>query len=369
MPGSAMGIPAHDGTTVYFLTVDRDIVALDATTGRLRWRAPSGITDRNHIFGSTTAGNAVRLAGDVVVAGDWDVVGFDRDRGRRLWVYVAPGGDGPGLYLGDVGGGTVYAGSPSGHVYAIDASTGRVQWLRSIVEPSGTPTTAYEPALSDRFLAVGYTTHGFPATGGVAALDPRNGRVLWRTAFPAARDAMLPSSRGGGPVWAGDVVLASSMDGHVHAFDSASGAILWSLPRVIGPYPFLPPGNSIDHRALTVAGTTAIVGSMSGIVTAYDLESRQPRWQSNGNFWGSTAFSLSADARFAYVPYLGGTIIALDLRTGEERWRFGRSDQGFIWAPLPVDGMVFAAGAYAGFFALASPDPRDRAHTRPEKPR
>lgn len=368
LAGAGLGVPAHDGERVFFLSADRDVLAFDADTGNVLWRTPTGITNRDHIFGSTTAGNAVRVSGDVVVGGDWDIVGFDRRSGRRLWTFVAPGGDGPGLYLGDASDNTIYAGAPSGHVYAIDTASGRARWFRPLGDVPGTPTTTYDPLLMDDRLVVGYTNHGFPAVGGIAALDPHGGRILWRTAFPAAPEPMMPSSRAGGPVRAGDTILASSMTGYVHAFDPASGAMRWSLPRVEGPYPLIAPANTIDYRALAVAGDIVVAGSSSGIVTAYDLETRKALWQSDGNYWGSTAFGLAADERFAYVPYLGGTLIALDMRTGEERWRFGNSAQGFIWAPAAMGGRIFASGSYAGFYALAAPATPERPRDRPEKP-
>lgn len=356
--GSASGIPAFDGDTVFFLSKDRAVVAIDAATGALRWRTDTGITNRDHFYGLATAGNAARVSGRTVVAGDWDVVGFDRESGARGWVFEAAFGDAPGLFLGDATGDTVFTGSAFARVYAIDTTTGRLRWTRAIVEPSGSQTSVYEPIVVGDWLAVGYTTFGLPAAGGVAMLDADTGRMRWRTAFPEPKSPVASSARGGGPIRVDDLLIASSSDGVIHAFDIASGEITWSLPPVTGPFPLFTPANSIDTRALAVHGRTLVAGSSSGIVTAYDLDTRRTLWTSSGNYWGSTTFSIAADQRLAYVPYFGGTLIALDMRTGEERWRFGGSEQGFIWAPVPAGDRVFASGSVVGYFALDPNGPR-----------
>lgn len=358
--GAAYGIPASDGDTAYFLSKDRAVVAIDAAAGKLRWRTDTGITNRNHFFGLTTAGNAVRVSGSTVVAGDWDVVGFDRASGARRWVFEAAFGDAPGLYLGDATTDTIFTGSAMARVYAIDTLSGRLRWTRAVVEPTGVQTSVYEPILVGNRLAVGYTTHGVPATGGVAMLDADTGRIRWRTPFPAAKAPLAPSARGGGPVLAGDVLIASSADGVIHALDVETGELVWLLPPVTGPFPMIAPSNAIDYRALTASGQTLIAGSSTGIVTAYDLETRRTLWTSNGNYWGSTSFSIAADDRLAYVPYFGGTLIALDVRTGEERWRYGGFDKGFLWAPVPAGDRVFASGSAVGYFALDSRGPATR---------
>lgn len=359
--GAAYGIPAYDGAAAYFLSKDRAVVAIDADSGKVRWRTDTGITNRDHVFGSTTAGNAARISGNTIVAGDWDVVGFDRSSGARRWVFEAAFGDAPGLYLGDATTDTIFTGSAMGRVYAIDTASGRLRWTRAVVEPTSVQTSVYEPILVGDHIAVGYTTHGVPAVGGVVTLDAATGRVSWRTPFPAAKVPLAPSARGGGPILAGDLLIVSSADGVIHALDVETGSPLWRLPPVTGPFPMIAPSNAIDYRALALSGQTLIAGSSTGIVTAYDLETRRAIWTSNGNYWGSTSFSLAADDRLAYVPYFGGTLIALDVRTGEERWRFGGFDKGFLWAPAPAGDRVFASGSGVGYFAL---DPLGQAAPR-----
>jgi outer membrane protein assembly factor BamB len=356
VPGGAVGTPAHEGDTVYFLSKDRQVVALDAQSGTTRWRSDTGIVNRDHVFGAMTAGTAVRLAREIVIAADWDVIGFDKRTGSRRWVYEAPGGDGPGLYMGAAVADTVYAGSVTGRVYAIDSTTGRLRWSTRIIEGGPGQTTVFEPIVSGDLVAAGYSLYRIPTVGGLAVLDAATGRVRWRAEFPA-RPFPVPTNRTGGPLLVDDLLVASAGDGNIYGFDLATGAIRWTFPRLDGTFTSIMPPGDTDHRTLTVAGRLVIAGSALGMVVAYDIDTRRERWRHDAGQWGSTTFSMAADDRLVYVPFFGGFIIALDLATGEERWRFGDSAKGLIWAPSPAGDRIFASASRSGFYALATRTP------------
>jgi eukaryotic-like serine/threonine-protein kinase len=355
--GTGSGIPVHDGDTAYFLSAGRDVAAVDVATGAVRWTSSTGVASTDAIFGTATAGTALALAGPTVVAGDWDVVGFDRGTGARRWVYEAPSGDGPGLFLGPARDGVVYTGSPGGRAYALDTGTGRLRWMTAVVD--GGMTSVFRPALDGRRLAVGYSTFVNPNEGGLAMLDPETGRLRWRTEFPKARQRWQHTNLAGGPVLADDLVFGSAGDGNIYALDAETGAVRWAFPRLSGPLDSVITATDIDHRAITRAGRLIIAGSATGYVVAYNIDTRQQEWVFADRFAGSTTFALSADDRCAYVPFFGGFIVALDLVTGAERWRYGDFTQGFIWPPAPAGPRALAAAARAGFFALPSclPEP------------
>jgi outer membrane protein assembly factor BamB len=359
VPGGAVGTPVHDRGIVYFLSKERQIVALDAESGGVRWRTDTGIVNRAHVFGTMTAGTAVRLTRDLVIGADWDVIGFDRRTGQRRWVYEAPGGDGPGLYLGAVADDTVYTGSVTGRVYAIDASSGRLRWSTPVVEGGPGEPTVFEPIVAGGVVAAGFSLYKIPTTGGLVALDAITGKVRWRTEFPRHLP-MVPTNRTGGPVLIDDLLVASAGDGNVYAVDVATGAIRWTFPRLDGPFESILPQGDTDHRTIAAAGRLVIAGSALGMVVAYDIDTRRERWRHDAGQWGSTTFSLVADDRLVYVPFFGGFIIALDLATGEERWRFGDSAKGMIWAPAPAGDRIFASASRSGFYALATRMPEAR---------
>lgn len=353
VPGTGSGTPVVDGDTVFFLSADREVAAVAAATGDVRWKTGTGVTSIDSIFGTATAGTALAVSGSMVVAGDWDVVGFDRTSGARRWTYEAPAGDGPGLFLGPARDGLVYTGSPGGRAYAIDSTTGKLRWMTPIVE--GGTTTVFRPAVEGTVVAVGYSTFVIPNVGGLALLDAATGRLLWRTPFPSPKERWHHTNLAGGPVLAGDLVFGSAGDGNIYAFDVATGAVRWAFPRLSGPLESFITATDIDHRAITRAGRLIIAGSATGYVVAYDIDTRQERWRYFDRMAGSTTFGLSADDHSVYLPFFGGFIIAVDLASGAERWRYGDFNQAFIWPPAPGGDRVFAAGARAGFFALPVP--------------
>lgn len=347
--GTGSGTPLVDGDTAYFLSRDRDVTAVHVATGEVRWRTGTGVTSADAIFGTTTAGTMLAVDGAMVIAGDWDVVAFDRATGARTWTYAAPNGDGPGLFLGPARDGTVFTGSPGGKVYALDTRTGKPRWITTIVESQ---TSVYRPALEGRRLAVGYSTFVIPNAGGLAMLDANTGTLLWRAAYPPGAQTWQHTNFTGGPVFAGDVVYGSAGDGNIYAFDVDSGALKWALPRLTGPLEGVITTTDLDHRAIVKAGRYLIAGSTTSYIVAYDLETRRETWRFFDRLSGSTTFAFSADARTVYVPFFGGFIIAVDLETGTERWRYGGFTQGFLWAPAPAGDRVLAVGADAGLVAL-----------------
>jgi hypothetical protein len=75
--GEGRGMPAASGSTVYFLTKRHEVVAVDASTGKARWRRTTGEP------GHETLGSSILVSGSVVMVGDYAVIGFDRHRGIR----------------------------------------------------------------------------------------------------------------------------------------------------------------------------------------------------------------------------------------------------------------------------------------------
>jgi outer membrane protein assembly factor BamB len=347
--GEAWGTPAVDApsSTVYFLTKTHEVVALEAGTGAERWRARTGEG------GSTTAGSLVLLAGDEVVAGDYNVVAFDRRDGALRWRFTPTDGYGAGIYLGAAAGDLVLAGSPAGRVYAIDRRTGTARWSHLVIDDG--KTTIFQPVTDGEIVVAGYTTFTAPNTGGMVALDIATGRERWRVAFPRPADPTLDSGWAGGPLLTDEAVIGVSAEGVVFGFDRRDGTVRWTLPKWSGSRP-APPRDLVardrDFRPLTRSGRQLFVGSLSGEVTAYDLDDRAERWRYSSERNGSIAFRMTSDERSIYVPYVDGCLVALDRADGRERWRTSDRFAGFTWPPAVSGDRVYAADFVAGFFAF-----------------
>jgi hypothetical protein len=179
----------------------------------------------------------------------------------------------------------------------------------------------------------------------VVAIERERGRVRWTRAIGGAGG---PSGFAGGPVVWGGLVLVSGGDGRIRALSRETGDLMWELPAVTRPDGRL---QERDWRALAISGTSLVAGSLSGVVSAFDLDTRAEQWRFVLPAGGSIALRLSVYRGAVYVPHLGGRLVALSVADGRERWQRGGLSDGFSWAPA-VAGEVAYAAARAGLFAL-----------------
>lgn len=342
-PRAGWGQPAVDETTVYYLSKRHALIVVDRGDGRPRWTAALGDT------GTTTAGTTVVFAGSLVVAGDHDLFAFERSTGTKRWRFRSDPDAGVGRYLGDASGTDVLTGSASGRAYAIDGRTGLLRWASVPVAATG---TMFPPVVTGDGLVAGFTDRGArPRAGGVAMIDRETGAFRWRSAFDR-RSAESASSFAGGPVVVGDLIVAASSDGTVHALDRITGASRWRLPPVHRVEPAGDAGvPEEDFRAIAASGRTVVIGSTTGVLSGVDVDTRQEVWRFASPADGSIGFALHADERAAYVPYLSGALVAVSLRDGRERWRVGGTDLPLFWPPTRRGRFLYAT-TEGGLYAL-----------------
>jgi outer membrane protein assembly factor BamB len=334
------GQPAVIADTAWFLTRRHEVMAVNTVTGQVRWKTSTREP------GDDTLGSTIVAVGDLLVVGDYFLFGLDGRTGRERWRFEPGEGYGPGVYVGDAGGGLIFAGSPAGRLYAVGLGAGKQQW--SYVPVRTPKTTVFQPVVSDADVAAGYTTFGDVTTGGVFLLDRDTGRERWRREFPPATPG-APTGFGGGLVFCGPLLIVAGGDGRIQAFDRASGRTQWTLPAVVRADGRV---QDRDWRALAVSGRTLIAGSVSGTVTAWDLNTIQVRWRVTHPDGGSVAGRMSADESTVYVPHLGGLLVAIDVRDGRPRWQAGGWADGFSWAPWLSGMHVYAVGSRSGLADL-----------------
>jgi outer membrane protein assembly factor BamB len=343
VPEPGRGGPAADDTSAYFLSKAHEVLAVDIATGNVRWRRPT------FEEGEALSGAALLVDGESVVVGDYNLLAFNRHTGGLRWRFVPADGYGPGIYLGTVSDGLALAGSPSGHLYAVDVESGALRWSTEVA--SDGKTTVFSPVASASAVAAGFTEFTAPNGGGVVVVAKDTGRVLWKQRFPSPADPSLGTNWAGGPILVDDEVIASSGDGNIHAFDAGSGALRWTIPKVSGPSPF-PVAADRDFRALALAGALLVCGSLTGQIVAFDRVSREERWRFTGTGLGSTAFRIAAIDGVVYVPFANGRLVALGAADGRELWRLGDWTSGFLWPPAARGGAILLSGAGDGMSAV-----------------
>jgi outer membrane protein assembly factor BamB len=340
--GSSAGTPAFDATKVYFLTRDHEVVALDKRNGAARWRSATGMT------GEEVLGHSVLVVGNVIVTGDEDVHAFDRQSGARLWQFRPSDGYYPGLFELATDGALVFAGSPSGHVYAIRMD-GTEAW-RTLLKDSEEDQSAYSPVYADGLVFVCLKRFSWPRTGGIAALDATTGQVLWRVEFPAKP----PNYQGGcldQVAVAGDVVVGATEDGNIYAHDRISGQPAWSAPQLAGLEDDNGGSPEMDWRPVAGGKDVIVAGSTTSWVLGLDAATGDERWR-NSIGRGAIIFPIAVAGGAAYVVGGGLELVSFDLFAGKVRWVRGRDGSSSYIARPVLDGDVIYIGGPSHMSAL-----------------
>ena len=234
---------AAAGETLYVATGLAELLALNIADGAVRWRvdlpapargAPS-IAD-GRVYVPTVASQLVCLAAD---------------DGKRIWQHRASPTTTIPLGLGTpaIEGDTVVAGFPSGELFAMRVTDGRVLWTESLAA-AGTGALSdiagvrASPVISGgRAIAVG--------VGGLTVcVDLRSGRRLWEQ-----------ESGGTESPWvAGDWVFLTNDVGQVAAIGRDSGQVRWVTSLRPEPRGNRPP-ERIQLSSPVLAGGRLLVGT------------------------------------------------------------------------------------------------------------
>jgi outer membrane protein assembly factor BamB len=168
---------AYDGETEYFLDSDRSVLALRGDDGKQRW-----VGHAYDHAGVAFGYGGCAIAASLVVCNDSDLVAFRRVDGSRAWVFHPAVGRFPGYAGFVVSGASIFAGSPTGVVYGIDAATGEQRWAQTVLNTGNSNATGLSTDGQRVFVA--FTHFVTPQRGGVMALDATNGAVQWTTDYP-----------------------------------------------------------------------------------------------------------------------------------------------------------------------------------------
>ncbi|HEX2058073.1 MAG TPA: PQQ-binding-like beta-propeller repeat protein [Actinomycetota bacterium] len=219
--------------------------------------------------------------------------------------------------------GIVYAGSWDRKLYAIEAN-GTPAWISTAFE-----FFASEPAVADGVVyASGYDTDSHEPC--LAALDAASGEVLWQAQAPNKETIVDPVAVGDGRVYA-----PTGWGALMCAFDAATGAAQWSLSTK--PHPATP---LFSDGRIYVASQHSVSG---GRLQAYDSDTGALLWTSQALI-GSAGQSVSRPTvdegdvtNYVLVTSQDGYLQAFDRDTGELAWKAAIGDGGWPNDPTWTD--------------------------------
>jgi outer membrane protein assembly factor BamB len=283
------------------------------------------------------------------------VVCLDALTGRENWAHLDPirfdeGIAGPGPRATPTfAAGHIYALGATGILNCLDATTGERKWSRDIASESGAALPKWgfvsSPLVVNGLVVV---FAGGEGDKGLLAYHADSGKPAWAAAAGRHTYSSPQFATFGGV----QQILFFSERG-LHAFDPASGAVLWehaaagggpSLPRSLQPHP--------------VGDSQIVIASEADLGTALlDLKRDGTAWVP-ARHWASKEMKPSfndfvVSDGFVY-GFDGGIFCCVDLATGQRRWKQGRYGYGQVL--LLAEQRLLLVAAESGDVVLLAAD-------------
>jgi outer membrane protein assembly factor BamB len=195
---------------------------------------------------------------------------------------------------------TVYAGSSSGELLALRASTGELRWRKKVGAVSS------KPAMDGGLMYLG------TEDGALLCLDAQTGDEKWRYQSRGPIGQM--------PLVSGPLVVFSNEGDQVIALDSLSGEFKWQYKADT------PEENTLrGHAGVATDGDLLFTGFSNGSIVALRRDTGSVAWlqslkgESLG-FFDVDATPVVIDETL-YVTSSSGGVYALDKTSGLVRWR------------------------------------------------
>lgn len=209
--------PAIDGERIFAASEDGNVYGLELESGNVIWRTR---LDDETVTGGVGAGRGLVLVGTA----NAEVIAFNQFTGEELWRgAVTSEVLSPPQTNGDV----VVAQTVDGKLIALDAGDGARRWIYETSLPALTLRGTNRPVITPQ----GFVIAGF-SNGTLVSVAADDGIWRWeeRIAIPEGRyDIERVIDADGDLQLDGNRVLASSYQGNVMAFDTATGRIVWGM--------------------------------------------------------------------------------------------------------------------------------------------
>lgn len=197
--------------------------------------------------------------------------------------------------------GTVFVGSQSGELVALELATGKILWKYRTKEGIGESS----PAVSNGVVYIG------DLAGMVHAVGVRDGKAVWTF--------MTSSEIKSSPVVVAGKVLFGSYDGHLYALSANTGALLWKL-KTNGPV----------HSTAGVANGIAYIAGCDENFRAIRISDGKELFRiSSGAYTGASPALASGPRQAAYYGTFNNEVLSVDLTARRVRWRYQHPERQF----------------------------------------
>ncbi len=325
---------ATDGQQVFIGSTDGNLYSLDSESGCQVWSFETGgpifsspLVNGKYIYTLSDNGFLYKLRKENAEPA-WAF-----ETGAADWVRSLPDDDEPGYdTMGPapvISGDKVFIGSPDGHIYAIDQFTGEENWRFRTDAP-----VLSTPAVENGILYIGSNDHH------LYAIEAETGKLKWK--FDTGQ-AVISS-----PAVQNGLVITGSRSADLFALDAETGDPVWTYFYWFSWVE----SSGVFHDDLFYIGS-----SDNQLVHAFDPADGQLIWSfdTGGSPWtkpavtDETVFSGIFGNTNYFIDHRGG-FVALDRKTGDEKWRFvmpelpGTHIYGVVSSPATANGKVFFGG-------------------------
>jgi glucose dehydrogenase len=346
-----VGSAAHGDDTNGVLLVQGNITALNATNGRIIWNI------------RTTAGDWVKPDKAPAYNGDasaWSGGSIDPETGIT---YIPLGSPSPNFNATTRKGPNLYA----NHMIAVNITNGKMMWATPFIDYGTVlnvrvpDTHDWDTSWGSSISKVTFDNGtqkkiviGHDKMGNIIAMDATTGReIWWKSLGKQYNTDSIPSSNGSGVVWSYGIF-------NYHAIDNNDNT-LYIAATNRGVNYFTDKGVA-GHRV--AAPHTIELGLRNGTIAAMDLRTGKIKWQYQTEFPPRVSPLVTDDIVFAgYIPFIekatsksstttaistnpartikSGVILALDKQTGRKLWEYNVSAPIGIVGPSIGNGMLF----------------------------
>lgn len=355
--GNALGVSAVGGV-IYAESDDQFAYAVNAQTGKLIWRtSPVGNTFMGdplvvgHIVYLSVGNvgfnfsNVQRYSRKTAARGAGvsynGIYALDRTNGRLLWHFGTMGATMPTPAIAR---NRLFITTGSGHIYAINATTGRQIWINRV----GGIANMSDPAIYHGHVYVAMSVIPY-----LYCLSARTGHVVWRGTIPHATKPGLgdvsPAVADGVAVMdaVGNVPShggRTTMTTILRAYNAEDGQVLWTHKMGLGPKPpAFKGGVPMIHKGIVYVGTP-----VNSIYQAYRLHSGKLLWTWHVPKPGSAGAGRGAATYYQGKLFIstGPHVFVLNPKTGRllgEKYLGGRFG---IVDPVIVGGTIYLANSW-----------------------